>query len=207
VHLDLLYGCVIIRPGGQNDVCTHRLTFSRASFCRATGLFLLGRCALRRLHIFVRRVPEAILVRAQSMTSYPLHSTISKNDAHHGRMHGVFDERLVCPAIQDVFLNIKACRQFLAHDAHGELAERKNRASLTFNLKLARLESRLSIGGLPESTVVSCSRENVHDDAFELLGTWKGHCIYRLVDEYQQPFNHYTIATCATCASRDDSHR
>ena len=56
-------------------------------------------------------------------------------------------------------------------------------ASLTVNHQRARLESRLSAGGLPEAAVVPCARENVHDGTFELLGTRKGHCVL-VSDEY-----------------------
>ena len=39
------------------------------------------------------------------------------------------------------------------------------------------------IGSLLESTFISCTCENVHDDTFEFFGTWKGHMQCGLVDE------------------------
>lgn len=58
-----------------------------------------------------------------------VHDTRNDNQervcSHHSRMHRVLDEGLVYPAIQVIFLKIKACRQLLTHDAHGQLAGRK----------------------------------------------------------------------------------
>ena len=66
---------------------------------------------------------------------YPQSTTSSTNArrrprtvSHHGCMHGGLDKGLVRLTIQDIFLEIEMRRQFLTHDAYGQLTERNGNA-------------------------------------------------------------------------------